>query len=219
MGLSRTATTPSLLERQGNFTQSPRVPTDPTTGLPFANGIIPSERLSPAGLALAARFPAPDAASRNIATIVPTQVRDIHEDIVRLDFRPQPASTATARYIRDRVEQIEPFGSFGGTSNYAQVPTAHDRFSDSMMLSWNNVFGTRVFHDLSISLVRNDQDLNQTGDLYQKSGINVVELFPLNRNDRAPNITSMTGYTLGTGLFGNPIRPSSSATTTRSRTT
>ena len=204
VGLSRTATTPSLLERAGNFTQSPRVPTDPTTGQPFQGGIIPANRLSAAGLALASRFPLPDPGSRNIATIVPTQARDIHEDIVRIDLRTSAASTFTGRYIRDRVEQIEPFGSFGGTSNYAQVPTAHDRFSDSVMLNYNHALGGRFFHDLSVSLVRNDQDLNQTGDLYQRSGIDSRELFPLNRNDRAPNITTMTGYTLGTGLFGNP---------------
>jgi hypothetical protein len=203
VGLAKTATTPSLLERQGNFSQSPRVPVDPLTGQPFPGGIIPAERLSPAGLTLANRFPLPDAGSRNIATIAPTQNRDIHEDIVRVDMRPDPASTLTGRYIRDRVEQLEPYGSFGGTSNYAQVPTAHDRFSDSVMLSYNHAMGTRLFHDLSVSLVRNDQDLNQTGDLYMRSGINIPELFPLNRNDRAPNITGMTGYTLGTGLLGN----------------
>ena len=204
VGLTKSTTTPSLLERQGNFSQSPRIPTDPETGQPFTGGIIPPTRLSPTGLALAARFPTPDVNARNVATLSPTQTRDIHEDIVRFDVRPGPSSTLTARYIRDRVEQIEPYGSFGGTSNYAQVPTAHDRFSDSVMLSYNNTIGTRLFHDLSVSLVRNDQDLNQTGDLYGRNGITAPELFPLNRNDRAPNITSMTGYTLGTGLLGNP---------------
>lgn len=203
VGLARTATTPSLLERQGNFSQSPRVPIDPLTGKPFPGGIIPANRLSPAGLALASRFPLPDATSRNIATLTPTQTRDIQENILRIDARPNPASTLTGRYIRDRVEQIEPFGSFGGSSAYAQVPTAHDRFSDSVLLSYNHVIGTHLFHDVSLSLVRNDQDLNQTGDLYGRSGLDIPELFPLNRNNRAPNITGMTGYGLGTGLFGN----------------
>lgn len=203
VGLAKSTATPSLLERQGNFSQSPRQPIDPLTGQPFPGGIIPADRLSAAGLALAARFPAPDPAQRAIATLAPTQDREIHEDIVRIDLRPQPASTLTGRYIRDRVQQLEPYGSFGGTSNYAQVPTAHDRFSDSVMLSYNHVIGSRLFQDLSLSLVRNDQDLNQTGDLFTRSGINIPELFPLNRNGRAPNITGMTGYSLGTGLFGN----------------
>lgn len=202
VGLTRTATTPRLLERQGNYSQSPRVPIDPQTGKPFPGGVIPADRPSPSGLALASRFPRPDAGSRTIATLTPTQSRDIHETIVRLDARPGPAVTLTGRDIRDRVEQIEPFGSFGGSSAYAQVPTAHDRFSDSVLLSCSHVVGTRLFHDLSLSLVRNDQDLNQSGDLYGRTGIDVPGLFPLNRNDRAPNITSLTGYSLGTGLFG-----------------
>lgn len=56
--------------------------------------------------------------------MTPSQVRDIHEDILRLDFRPRPADNVTLRYIRDRVEQIEPDGSFGGTAGYDLVPTS-----------------------------------------------------------------------------------------------
>jgi len=203
VGLTKSVTVPSLLERRGDFSQSTRRPTDPLTGLPFANGVIPADRLSPAGLALASRFPLPDAGAAARATLTPTQTRHISENIIRLDYRPRPAATATFRYIGDRVDQLEPYGSFGGTSNYAQVPTSHKRFSDSYMISYTHAIGARVFHEISISGVRNDQELNQSGDLYQRAGIGIPELFPLNRNTRAPNIRSMTGYTLGTGLLGN----------------
>jgi len=203
VGLASTATTPSLLERQGNFSQSPRVPTDPLTGQPFAGGVIPMSRLSPAGIALVSRFPLPDVDTRNTARLTPTQSRDIHENILRIDFRPRPSTTATARYIRDRVEQIEPYGSFGGSATFAQVPTSHDRYSDSAMLSYSNTIGARMFHELSVSAVRNDQSLHQTGDLFRRDGVSIPELFPLNRGSRAPNIRTLTGYSLGTGLFGN----------------
>jgi hypothetical protein len=202
VGLTRINTTPSLLERQGNFSQSPRIPTDPRTGQPFPGGIIPVDRLSPNGLELVSRFPVPDADSRNRVTISPTQDRDIREDIIKLDYRPTPAATVTMRLIRDTVEQLEPYGSFGGTSGYAQVPTSHDRFSDSAMLSVNHTVGSRIFHELSLSAIKNNQDLFQTGDLYTRDGLAIPETYPGNRLDRAPNITSMTGYSMGTGLFG-----------------
>jgi hypothetical protein len=202
VGQTKVATTPSLLEREGDFSQSPRVPTDPLTGQPFPGGVIPRNRLSANGLALAARFPLPDPGSRNSVTMTPSQVRDIHEDIVRIDLRPRPADNVTGRYIRDRVEQVEPYGSFGGTAGYDTVPTSHDRYSDSVMLGYNHPVGARLFHEFSLNLVRNDQRLLQTGELYQRTGLTMPELFPVNRGGRAPNITTLTGYSLGTGLFG-----------------
>lgn len=204
VGMSRTNTTPSLLERQGNFSQSPKLPIDPTTGQPFPGGVIPASRLSPNGLALVNRFPVPDVDSRNIATLVPAQVRDIREDIVKVDLRPQPSSNLSVRYIRDRVEQTEPYGSFGGTSGYAQTPATHDRYSDSLMLSFTHTMGARTLHEVSLSLVRNDQELFQSGEYYQRTGLTIPEVFPGNRASAAPNITSMTGYSMGTGLFGVP---------------
>lgn len=203
VGLTRTNTVPSLLERQGNFSQSPRVPNDPLTGQPFEGGIIPPGRISPAGQALVSRFPLPDAGSRNQVTLTPTQRRDIREDLLKIDLRPDPASNLSVRLIRDRVAQLEPYGSFGGTSGYALVPTSHDRFSDSLMVGYTNPIGTRTFHELTFGAVRNDQNLEQTGDLFSRAGLSIPEIFSGNRNSRAPNIRTMTGYTMGTGLFGN----------------
>ena len=44
-----------------------------------------------------------------------------------------------------------------------------------------------------MSVVKNSQDLMQTGDLYERGGIAIPELFALNRLGRAPNVTSLTG--------------------------
>ena len=43
---------PTALERAGDFSQSSRKPTDPTTGLAFANNVIPSVRFSQAAVKL-----------------------------------------------------------------------------------------------------------------------------------------------------------------------
>src|SRR5207247_6290109 len=107
VGLSKTITVPSLLERRGDFSQSARRPTDPVTGQAFAGGTIPADRLSAAGVALASRFPLPDGGASTRATLAPTQTRDIGENILRIDYRPRPAATWTFRYIGDRVDQIE----------------------------------------------------------------------------------------------------------------
>ncbi len=52
--------TPTLLERQGNFSQSKGISViDPLTGIQFPNNIIPANRLSPVGLALASTYALP----------------------------------------------------------------------------------------------------------------------------------------------------------------
>ena len=85
VGLTKITAVPSALERNGDFSQSPRQPIDPLTGKPFPGGIIPGDRLSRNGVALIAKFPLPDASQRAIATLTPTQNRDIREDILKFD--------------------------------------------------------------------------------------------------------------------------------------
>src|SRR5207253_5770578 len=123
VGLTKITAVPSVAERSGDFSKSPRQPIDPLTGKAFPGGIIPADRLSHNGVLLIAKFPLPDAAQRAIATLTPSQNRDIREDILRFDATLTNASALSARYLRDNVNQIEPYGDFGGTSNFAQVPT------------------------------------------------------------------------------------------------
>ncbi len=57
---SSTFSTPTALERIGNFSQSAGANViDPTTGHPIANGIIPASSLNPVGLAIAATYAPP----------------------------------------------------------------------------------------------------------------------------------------------------------------
>ncbi|HEX9606704.1 MAG TPA: TonB-dependent receptor, partial [Gemmatimonadaceae bacterium] len=202
VGLTKIAAVPSVAERNGDFSQSPRQPIDPTTGKPFPGGIIPVERMSRNGVALVAKFPLPEAGQRAFSTLTPTQTRNIREDILRFDTALTSASSLSARYLRDTVNQLEPYGDFGGTSTFAQVPANHGRFSESLVTNLTQTFGAEIVHDMTVSAVKNDQILNQTGDVYLRTGLNIPEVFPSNRGDRAPNIRSMTGYSLGTGLLG-----------------
>jgi hypothetical protein len=70
-GVDHTATTqsalvPSLLERRGDFSQSRDgavhqvTITDPASGIPFPDNVIPSDRLSPEAVALLAYYPQPN---------------------------------------------------------------------------------------------------------------------------------------------------------------
>ena len=108
VGLTRVVTVPTLLERQGNCSLSPRQPRDPLTGQPFPGGIIPANRLSSSGVSLVSRFPLPTAGTANQATLAPTQDRDITQTILRFDVRTGATSNLSIRAIRDTLAQIEP---------------------------------------------------------------------------------------------------------------
>src|SRR5678816_3137466 len=62
---TQSARLPTALERAGNFSQTvdrlgrPVQIMDPSTGLPFANGIVPRDRISPQAAALLGYYPVP----------------------------------------------------------------------------------------------------------------------------------------------------------------
>src|SRR5206468_9650648 len=78
------------------------------------------------------------------------------------------------------------------------------RLSDNVVVNWNQVVGLRNQHELTISGVRNDQDLEQTGTAYLRDGFTAPEIFGGNRNNRMPNVLTVDVYSPGgAGLFGN----------------
>ena len=60
-GITRITNVPTALERAGNFSQSVfGVPTNPFTGMPFDNGVIPDFFINPVGRAIASLYPLPN---------------------------------------------------------------------------------------------------------------------------------------------------------------
>ena len=60
-GITRITNVPTAQERAGNFSQSLfGIPTNPFTGQPFDNGIIPDFFINPVGRAIAALYPLPN---------------------------------------------------------------------------------------------------------------------------------------------------------------
>ncbi|MGH9672717.1 MAG: carboxypeptidase regulatory-like domain-containing protein, partial [Bryobacteraceae bacterium] len=114
--IDNTFTMPSVFERQGDFsqtvtTQGVRVPiTDPTNGQPFANNIIPANRISPAGLAMLNLFPQPDPRGLaldptggrrfNYRAILP-QSRPNEGKILRIDYSISPRLQTFVRLLND----------------------------------------------------------------------------------------------------------------------
>src|SRR5262249_39177272 len=108
--LTSTATVPTVAMRHGDFSEllnpsNPffgrvRIITDPLTGRPFPNNLIPADRISPNGQALLNVFPAPTAGfQQGTANWIGTQPRhsDLRKDTVKVDYVPSPNQRVSAR--------------------------------------------------------------------------------------------------------------------------
>jgi len=105
-----TATVPSAAMRRGDFSEllNPanaffgrvRTITDPRTGAPFANNIVPADRISPQGQALLNVYPLPTPGfQQGTSNWIGTQARhsDLRKDTVKIDFVPNASHRASFR--------------------------------------------------------------------------------------------------------------------------
>jgi Carboxypeptidase regulatory-like domain/TonB dependent receptor len=110
-GITRITNVPTALERAGNFSQSLfGVPTNPFTGLPFDNGIIPDFFINPVGRAIAALYPLPN---RNVPfqNFVSSPIlRDDNDSFdVRVDHHLNSRAELAFRYSFGERDLFEPF--------------------------------------------------------------------------------------------------------------
>ncbi len=154
-GITRVTNVPTALERGGNFTQSLfGVPTDPTTGQPFQNGIIPDAFINPVGRALAALYPLPN---RNVPfqnfVSSPTQRDDTDSFDVRVDHHFSDSSTFVGRYSFGDRNLFEPFTG----ATFSLVPGFGDsveRRSENLMLGESHVFSPKLVNDARFAFSR-----------------------------------------------------------------
>ncbi len=110
-GITRITNVPTAQERAGNFSQSLfGVPTNPFTGQPFDNGIIPDFFINPVGSAIANLYPLPN---RNVPfqNFVSSPVlRDDNDSFdARVDHSINSRANLTFRYSFGDRDLFEPF--------------------------------------------------------------------------------------------------------------
>lgn len=110
-GITRVTNVPTALERNGNFSQSVfGVPTNPFTGMPFDNGIIPDFFINPVGRAIAALYPLPNrnAPFQNFVSS-PVQRDDNDSFDARVDHHLSDRADLVFRYSFGDRDLFEPF--------------------------------------------------------------------------------------------------------------
>jgi outer membrane receptor protein involved in Fe transport len=196
-------TLPTRAELGGNFSGRSVVINDPRTGQPFPGNIIPSDRITADGRALANTYLAmidesaafDDRPVGNNATYQLDNPFDYRQDIIRLDYRFNDQHSVYGRYIHDKYDLIEPLGTFSG-SNLPTTPTNRLRPGNSYQVSYTWVATKNIVNATKANASWNGQRIPPVGDNWERSthGYQYPQLYEGGRiPDGIPNV-DLSGF-------------------------
>ncbi len=192
-------TLPTSAELAGNFalrlrgadnivgTADDGVLRDPTTGQPFQGNVIPSNRITTDGRAIANVFSEmigiasqyTDTPTANNSTFQIYNPFEQRQDIIRVDWQINSAQRLHGRYLHDEYDLLDPYGVFSGAP-LPTVPTNRSRPGTSYQIGHTWVVRNNLINEARISAAWNGQRINPQGDTWQRStyGFQFTELFP-----------------------------------------
>ncbi len=185
---TNTATVPTMLMRQGNFSElldpnngfinGVRLIIDPLTGQPFPGNIIPANRLSANGLAMLNTYPEPTAGFRqgsaNLIQNSPNP-QDQRKDNIRFDFRPNASNQINYRFSRYNWVAVD---AFRGSFPFARTDWERPNFTQTA--SWTTTLTSNWVNELTYTYSKDDVFINVfEGGAFQRStrGINYPYVF------------------------------------------
>src|SRR5688500_4958706 len=195
-GTARTALVPSEAERQGDFSGaripgcSPPIPIDPLTGAAFPGNRIPTDRLSPAGLAYLNLYPLPNvtpgAGSCNNWVTSITSPIDFAQQSARLDWTITDASRLMVRYTHDKWENNAPSinANLWGDDPFPAVDSNWDQPSQSFVAALNQTIGNTANNSLQFSYSANKIEITRGGLNAELNGEILVRIQPIFGFDR-----------------------------------
>ncbi len=203
---TNTATVPTEAMRRGDFSEllnpangffaGARIITNPLTGQPFPNNVIPSNMLSANGLALLNAYPTPTPGFRQgTANLIQNSdnPRQQRKDTIRLDYRLTDSHQLMYRYSGSAWTAVD---AFRGTFPFAR--TDWDRPNGTQIVSWTATLSNSMLNEFSYAYSLDEVFIDvftETG-LYQRSrtNINYPYIFPGKEiDDKLPTI-SITGF-------------------------
>jgi hypothetical protein len=199
-------TTPSELERRGDYSQSLEADgrliaiRDPSTGAPFPGNVIPAGRINPNGQALLNVLAMPNTSSPTRQynyVFQPTLNRPRRVETLRVDYAINSTTTFFARGIHSFEKFEGTLGVVGITSNWPQFPTLYDLTGKGLVANLTKVISPRTVNEFSFGVNRGVQDRGPLNDQAlaanqrQKTGLGTLGQFhpEINPRDIIPNAT------------------------------
>jgi hypothetical protein len=170
--ITRTATVPDPKLLTGNFSSISAPILDPDTaagntpGEPFPGNIIPSNRLSPVGLAIASLYPAPNVTDGSVQNYraIGKLATDADGFGLRFDRRLTSADEAFLEYQFNRDNTDDPFNLLGGITNLPSFGVHDALQTHTLRLNNTHVFSPALIHQLRFSLGYLKQPRTLLGD-------------------------------------------------------
>ncbi|HXS01250.1 MAG TPA: carboxypeptidase regulatory-like domain-containing protein [Pyrinomonadaceae bacterium] len=193
-------TVPSLLERQGNFSEAGNVaifdPLNPT--VQFTNNTIPDARINQTAKAILALYPLPNVPAINTAraanrfAVTTPSIQNTRQETVRIDHNFSSTQRLTGRYTRDLSQTREFGGLFFGLTIPDVGTTDTTVPGDVLAISLTSSFGAKVVNEFSFTFSGNKITDALVGRYNSDFPVPNNELFPQNNSDLPP-VLDVTG--------------------------
>lgn len=156
-GVPASTTVPSLLVRQGDFSQEERKPIDPLTGQRFPNDVIPMGRIDAVARNVLKLYPEPNNGPSTWSG-APVAQNNRDQLVLRVDHTlVENKNTLTGRYVLDQGNLVSPGGSSVLNLGVVSVPgfalESPNRFQN-FMVSDTHIFSQRLINDFRFSYQR-----------------------------------------------------------------
>jgi hypothetical protein len=223
-------TVPTMAELRGDFSGRTTVIRDPLTGQPFPGNIIPQDRITTDGRAIAETYEAMiarAAAYTNTPTANNSTYQldfpfDWHQELLRIDFRPSASHSLYLRYLADDYDLIEPRGTFIN----APLPTISTNrlrpgFGYQLAYAW--VASQNLVNEVKLNVSGNGQRIPPYGDAWRRDtyGFAFPQVYDGGKyNEGIPDVTfSGTGAPVQlTGPSQSLLSPTTDITATNTLT-
>jgi carboxypeptidase family protein len=192
-----TAVVPTELERAGNFSQSPRKPTDPLTGLPFPGAIIPAARFDAAAKTIQDRSVPLANLPNNFYEVRAPDPLDTDEGTVKIDHQFSTRQSLAVSYFHLKGVDTQPLTL---TGNVPWVDRDLRWTQDNVNVTHSWSIGSRTINQLRGTYVRQfggrvNRPTTSLGDLNSK--------FAIQGDPTLPRLT-ITGYFTGQTSIAGP---------------
>ena len=214
-------TMPTRAELSGNFSARPAAIVDPATGQPFPGNIIPANRITADGRAIANVYSAMigralqfnDAIAANNATYQLDFPYKSREDIIKLDYAITGAQRVHVRYLHDMYDLVEPRGTFI-TADLPTISTNRKRPAYGYQVGHAWVLRNNLVNDVKVNASWNSQRIPPAGDAWRRDtyGFAFPQVYDRGRYDEGIPDVSITGYPTLLGPSQSLLSPTTDIT-------
>ncbi|MDQ3253285.1 MAG: carboxypeptidase regulatory-like domain-containing protein, partial [Acidobacteriota bacterium] len=209
------------------FLRDPRnaasVPCGIVGGLPdragcFPGNIIPTNLITANGRAIANIYTVAaqqaslftDTPTGNNTTFQQPNPFDFRQEILRLDYRFNDNHSVNGRYLHDKYDLIDPFGTFIGGA-LPTIPSNRLRPGTGLQVSYTWLVSSTVVNEASANVSFNRQRIPPANDLYKREtyGLTYPQIFSGGQYDESIPDATISGF----GNFNGAARSLLSPTT------